>query len=108
MNTHETKCIFCPTKKPVVAVKYSWSAMNEFYKVTRKVHKSWYLEEEFKKKGFWKDEAKIVDWKIRYQGAKYRPKISGKWHQLKNLKGVTQSMYGEFSILMLYPEEEEM
>ena len=43
------------------------------------VCKSRYLEEEFEKKGFWKDEAKVVDWKIRYKGAKYHPKISGKW-----------------------------
>ena len=107
MSTHETKCIFCPKKKPVVVVKYSWSALNEFFKGTQEVHKSRYLEEEFEKKGFWTNEAKLVDWKIRYQGTKYRPKISGKWHQLKDLKDVTQSMYGEFSILMLYPEEEQ-
>ena len=78
MNIHQTKCIFCPKKKPVVAIKYSWNAMYEFYKGTQKVHKSKYLEEEFEKKDFWHDNAKYVDWKIRYQGAKFRPKIGGK------------------------------
>ena len=112
--SHGTKCIFCPKKKPVVAVKYSWNALFNFYQATQEVHKSRYLEEEFESKGFWKDEAKLVDWKIRYQGAKYCPKISAKWNQLKDLESftLTQPMYGEFSILMSYPEapevEEEM
>ena len=112
--SHETKCIFCPKKKLVGAVKYSWSTLFDFYQATQEVHKSCYIEEEFESKGFWKDEAKLVDWKTIYQGAKCRPKISAKWNQLKDLEGVTltQSMYGEFSMLVSYPEtpevEEEM
>ena len=98
----------------MVAVKYSWSALFSFYQGTQEVHKSQYLEKEFENKGFWKDEAKLVDWKIRYQGAEHRPKISANWNQVKDVEGVTltRSMYGEFSILMSYPEapevEEEM
>ena len=72
--------------------------MYEFYKGTQEVHKSKYLEEEFEKKDFWHDNAKYVDWKIRYQGAKFHPKISGKWEQLKNVGVSDDSHYVEFNI----------
>ena len=73
--SHETKCIFCPKKKLVGAVKYSWSILFDFYQATQEVHKSRYIEEEFESKGFWKDEAKLVDWKTIYQGVKCAPRL---------------------------------
>ena len=82
MNTHDKKCIFCHGKKPNVMEKYKWETLYEYYKATREGHYSPYLENEFNCKQFWRAEAKHVHWKIRYQGAKYRPKIKAYWEEL--------------------------
>lgn len=82
MNTHDKKCIFCHGKKPSVMEKYKWETLYEYYKATKEGHYSPYLENEFNCKQFWRAEAKHVRWKIRYQGAKYRPKIKAYWEEL--------------------------
>lgn len=69
-----TKCIFCPGKKTNTMVKYSWDELNEYYKATQEKYFDAYLAEEFTYKRFWYENAKLVHWKIRYQGTKYRPK----------------------------------
>ena len=82
MNTHDKKCIFCHGKKPNVMEKYKWETLYEYYQATKEGHYSPYLENEFNCKQFWRAEAKHVHWKIRYQGAKYRPKIKAYWEEL--------------------------
>ena len=97
MNNYFEKCIFCPAKKPNTMVKYKWEAVRDYYKATKSHHYSPYLEREFDKKQFWRPEAKLVEWKIRYQGAKYRPKIKPLWHQLAE-RGISSSMYCSFTV----------
>ena len=92
-----TKCIFCPGKKPNTMVKYSWDGLNEYYKATQEKHFDAYLAEEFTYKRFWYENAKLLHWKIRYQGTKYRPKIKGCWKQLAAL-GIASDEYCEFSV----------
>lgn len=53
-SLHNTKCIFCYSKKPNVMVKYKWEALNEYYLGSIAGHHSPYLIDEFERKGFWR------------------------------------------------------
>ena len=75
--THNDICIYCPRKKLSVFIKYKSEDLYAFYKATNSFHRDNYLINEFESKQFWRPEAKNVEWKIRYQSAKYRPKIKG-------------------------------
>ena len=95
--SHNEKCIFCPCKTPSFFIKYKWEELNEFFKATVSHHHYQFLIDEFESKGFWCPEAVFVEWKIRYQGDKYRPKIKSLWEQLAE-KGIETKMYREFKV----------
>ena len=112
-SLHNTKCIFCYSKKPNVMVKYKWEALNEYYLGSIAGHHSPYLIDKFERKGFWRPEARHVHWKICYQGAKYRPKVKAHWEDLA-AKGINSSMYCSFNVSLpnevveqFYDNEEE-
>ena len=87
-------------KKPNVMVKYKWEGLYECYKATKAGHFSAYLEDEFKKKEFWRPEVRYVHWKIRYQGAKYHPKIKAFWQEL-DAQGIKPNMYWSINVSFL-------
>lgn len=95
--SHSTKCIYYYGKKPNTIIKYKWEGLRDFYKATFMGHSNQnYLIKQFENKGFWKPKARHVHWKIRYQGAKYPPKIKGRWSELET-KGTQSNMYGSFT-----------
>ena len=99
-SAHTTKCIFCYGKKPDPIVKYEWLRLKEYYDATISYHtNNAYLKNEFENKGFWRWEAKHVQWKIRWQGAKRRPKIKPFWEQLE-AKGIRSNLYCSFVVTL--------
>ena len=70
-------------------------SLARIFKVTKEGHFSLYLDNEFQCKQFWRGEAKHVHWEIRYQGAKYRPKIKAYWEELSQ-KGIQSDLYCTF------------
>ena len=57
----------------------------------------------WKKKQFWRLEAKLVKWKVRYQGAKRCPKIKALWEQLAE-RGIATNIYCSFTVSL--PDEQ--
>ena len=99
-NAHATQYIFCYRKKPDPIVKYEWARLKEYYDATIQYHGNHnYLIEEFDNKRFWRWEAKHVQWKIRWQWVKRRPKIKAFWEQLA-AKGIQSPMYGSFVVAL--------
>ena len=91
---------FLPTQETKFFIKYKWEESNELFKATVSHHHYQLLIDEFESKGFWYPEAVFVEWKIRYQGAKYRPKIKGLWEQLAEKENKSK-MYCEFKVNLL-------
>ena len=99
-SAHITKCILCYGKKPDPIIKYEWLRLKEYYDATIAYHtNNEYLKNEFECKGFWRWEAKYVQWKIRWQRAKRRPKIQPFWEQ-REAKGIGSNLYCSFVVTL--------
>ena len=78
-------CLSCLNKCPLSWLRYSWSAMKEYYDGTmehfrvtptcfifinnRRIYlKKRYYHLEFNHKGFWTENANYFSWRVRYNG----------------------------------------
>ena len=78
-------CLICTNKCPLSGVRYSWSAMKEYFdgtmehfRVTRNAYilisdrkiylRKRYFQSEFNRKGFWTENASYFSWRVRYGG----------------------------------------
>ena len=87
LTTHDAVfCLICINKCPLAGLRYSWSAMKEYFDGTmehfnlsrgrpftivngRRIYlKKRYYYSEFNKKGFWDENASCYSWRVRYNG----------------------------------------
>ena len=78
-------CLICINKCPLSGIRYSWSAMKEYFDGTmehfhltrnafifinnRRVYlRKRYYQSEFNRKGFWTENANFFSWRVRYNG----------------------------------------
>ena len=85
--THEASfCLICINKCPLAGVRYSWSAIKDYFDWTmehfflsrgrpftivngRRIYlKKRYYYYQFNKKGFWDENAHYYAWRVRYNG----------------------------------------
>ena len=87
LQNHESQfCLICINKCPLSGIRYSWSAMKDYYdgtmehfRSTRRVFitvnnqriylRKRYYQTEFNRKGFWTESANIFSWRVRYNGS---------------------------------------
>ena len=83
---HESQfCLICTSKCPLSGIRYSWSAMKEYFDGTmehfrssgrafvnvnnRRIYeRKRYYQNEFNRKGFWTETANFFSWRVRYNG----------------------------------------
>ena len=78
-------CLICINKCPLSGIRYSWSAMKDYFDGTmqhfrlngrvfitinnqRIYLKKRYYQTEFNRKGFWTENANFFSWRVRYNG----------------------------------------
>ena len=78
-------CLICINKCPLSGIRYSWSAMKEYFDGTmqhfrssgrvfitindRRIYlRKRYYQTEFNRKGFWTENANFFSWRVRYNG----------------------------------------
>ena len=93
-DLHKHFCLICINKCPKSGFRYSWDTTKMYYDGTvqhfehypevvnsnskrRKYETLHYYVFEFAKKGFWSENSKYFDWRMRYQGNLKQLKLKG-------------------------------
>ena len=86
LQPHDSQfCLICINKCPLSGIRYSWSAMKEYFDGTmehfrssrrafvnvdnRRIYvRKRYYQNEFNQRGFWTETANFFSWRVRYNG----------------------------------------